>query len=659
MDSITKIFFNFFCSNLIIKIEIYIYMKVLVYGTRGWIGSQFVKLLEENQINYVSGESRVNNVDDLKNEIEKVAPTHIVSFIGRTHGRIGDKVFTTIDYLEQPGRLKENVRDNLFSPLVLSLICREQNIHLTYLGTGCIFKFDENHPFGQEINGFEEESLPNFFGSGYSTVKGFTDRLMKFFDDSVLNLRIRMPITGNQNVRNFITKITTYEKICSIPNSMTVLPELLPKVIDMMNKNMTGTINLTNPGLISHNEILEMFKEIVDKDFTYKNFTLEEQRKILAGDRSNNFLNTNKLESLYPDVKNIKDSVKDMLYQYKDTYIPKEQKIEEKKTILIENEIMNIDTLFITGGCGFIGSNFINYFCKKYPFIKVINLDALYYCADVNNVEEIIRNSKNYTFIEGNLQSIDLLKYIFQNNNISHVIHFAAQSHVDNSFTDSLKYTADNIVGTHNLLEVNRLYNKNLKKFIHVSTDEVYGESMLDTNENHKTEHSILCPTNPYAATKAAAELIAQSYNHSFNMPIIISRGNNVYGPNQYPEKLIPKFIQLLKNNNKVTIQGDGSCVRAFLHSYDTATAFECILLKGKIGEIYNIGCDENMEFSVSDVSKILIRLVKNTENFNDWIEYIEDRPFNDKRYYISNQKLKDLGWEITINLMEGLKKLI
>ena len=634
-------------------------MKVLVYGTRGWIGSQFVKLLEENQINYVSGESRVNNVDDLKNEIEKVAPTHIVSFIGRTHGRIGDKVFTTIDYLEQPGRLKENVRDNLFSPLVLSLICREQNIHLTYLGTGCIFKFDENHPFGQEINGFEEESLPNFFGSGYSTVKGFTDRLMKFFDDSVLNLRIRMPITGNQNVRNFITKITTYEKICSIPNSMTVLPELLPKVIDMMNKNMTGTINLTNPGLISHNEILEMFKEIVDKDFTYKNFTLEEQRKILAGDRSNNFLNTNKLESLYPDVKNIKDSVKDMLYQYKDTYIPKEQKIEEKKTILIENEIMNIDTLFITGGCGFIGSNFINYFCKKYPFIKVINLDALYYCADVNNVEEIIRNSKNYTFIEGNLQSIDLLKYIFQNNNISHVIHFAAQSHVDNSFTDSLKYTADNIVGTHNLLEVNRLYNKNLKKFIHVSTDEVYGESMLDTNENHKTEHSILCPTNPYAATKAAAELIAQSYNHSFNMPIIISRGNNVYGPNQYPEKLIPKFIQLLKNNNKVTIQGDGSCVRAFLHSYDTATAFECILLKGKIGEIYNIGCDENMEFSVSDVSKILIRLVKNTENFNDWIEYIEDRPFNDKRYYISNQKLKDLGWEITINLMEGLKKLI
>ena len=135
-------------------------------------------------------------------------------------------------------------------------------------------------------------------------------------------------------------------------------------------------------------------------------------------------------------------------------------------------------------------------------------------------------------------------------------------------------------------------------KFIHVSTDEVYGESMLEVNESHKTEQSVLCPTNPYAATKAAAELMAQSYNHSFNMPIIITRGNNVYGPNQYPEKLIPRFIEQLQADKKVTIQGDGSCVRAFLHSHDTATAFETILLKGKIGEIYNIGCDEGMEYS-------------------------------------------------------------
>ena len=226
------------------------------------------------------------------------------------------------------------------------------------------------------------------------------------------------------------------------------------------------------------------------------------------------------------------------------------------------------------------------------------------------NVDREIRENKRYTFVHGKLQSYDLIRYIIESNKVTHVIHFAAQSHVQNSFDDSLQYTSDNIVGTHNLLEVCRIYGK-IKKFIHVSTDEVYGESMLETDEKHKTEQSVLCPTNPYAATKAGAELIAQSYNHSFKMPIVITRGNNVYGPNQYPEKVIPRFIEQLKNNKKVTIQGDGSCVRAFLHAYDTATAFQCILEKGKIGEIYNIGCDEGMEYSILDVAKILIRKFK------------------------------------------------
>ena len=633
-------------------------MKIIIYGSNGWIGYQFINILKKNKnIEFFEGKSRVDNLYEIIKEIDEIKPTNIISFIGRTHGKTDKKVFTTIDYLEEPGKLLDNVRDNLFSPLVLANLSKERNIHFTYLGTGCIFKFDETHPFGLEENGFNEDSLPNFFGSSYSTVKGFTDRLMKFYDTNVLNLRIRMPITGEQNGRNFITKITTYEKICSIPNSMTVLPELLPKVLDMMKNNITGTMNLTNPGLISHNEILEMFKEIVDPNFKWVNFSEEEQSKILASDRSNNFLDTSKLENLYPDVKNIKDSVREMLYNYKSSYIPK--KITKLDIILEDNEIDKIKTLFVTGGAGFIGSNFINLFFEKYPHIKIINFDALYYCANKENIKENIRNSDNYTFIEGNLQSFDLLKYIFENNNISHVINFAAQSHVQNSFNESILYTKDNILGTHNLLEVNRLYNKDLVKFIHVSTDEVYGESMLDKNEKHKTEQSILCPTNPYAATKAGAELLAQSYNHSFKMPIIITRGNNVYGPNQYPEKLIPKFIKLLKENKKVTIQGNGECVRAFLHAYDTANAFETILLKGKIGEIYNIGCDEGMEYSVNEIANILIKMIKGDVDINDFIVNVEDRPFNDLRYFINNKKLKDLGWEIKIKFEEGLKYLI
>jgi len=289
-------------------------MKFLVYGVNGWIGGKVFKLLQEDSsVEVVAGNCRVNNVKDLEEEIKRVNPTHVVSLIGRTHGTYEGTVIGTIDYLEKPGKLVENVRDNLFSPVVLSLLANKYGFHFSYLGTGCIFNFDETHPYGEEDDGFTEESVPNFFGSSYSIVKGFTDQLMHLFDTSVLNIRIRMPITDEFNHRNFVTKITNYEKICSIPNSMTVLNELLPLMIDMSKKCVTGTVNLTNPGLITHNEILEMYKEIVDPEFTWKNFSIDEQNQVLASGRSNNFLETRLLESLYPNVKNIKDSVRDML----------------------------------------------------------------------------------------------------------------------------------------------------------------------------------------------------------------------------------------------------------------------------------------------------------------------------------------------------------
>ena len=318
---------------------------------------------------------------------------------------------------------------------------------------------------------------------------------------------------------------------------------------------------------------------------------------------------------------------------------------------------MKKKNLLVTGGCGFIASNFINHIWNSEEY-KIINIDAMYYCASENNIIDEIRKSDDYIFVRGNICAKDLVSFIVNKYEIEYVIHFAAQSHVQNSFEDSLQYTHDNILGTHTLLECCRKYGK-IKKFIHVSTDEVYGESLSHPGEESKKEHSVLCPTNPYAATKAGAELIAQSYVHSFKMPIIITRGNNVYGPNQYPEKLIPRFIELLKEGKKVTIQGQGSAIRAFLHSYDTARAFEFILKDGEIGEIYNIGCDEGMEYSVLEVAQILIKLIKKTENYDEWIEYIEDRPFNDQRYYISNNKLKKLGWDIKVDFMDGLMELV
>jgi dTDP-glucose 4,6-dehydratase len=314
--------------------------------------------------------------------------------------------------------------------------------------------------------------------------------------------------------------------------------------------------------------------------------------------------------------------------------------------------------LLVTGGCGFIGSNFINYYFSKNESVNIINLDALYYCANINNINTEIRESSRYHFIQGNLCSMDLMKHILSSYQIDTIIHFAAQSHVQNSFDDSLQYTHDNVLGTHTLLEASKKYGK-IQKFIHISTDEVYGESMLDETESKKNENSILCPTNPYAATKAAAELIAKSYYFSFKFPIIITRGNNVYGANQYPEKLIPRFIKLLNNGEKVTIQGDGTNVRAFLHVDDVCSALEYVIEKGVIGEIYNIGSDDHHEYSVKEVAHKLIKNIKNTDNYDEWITYIEDRPFNDKRYYISNDKVKQLGWEIHRDFDEGLMELL
>ena len=291
-------------------------MKVLVFGSKGWIGKMVIKLLKSRRIEHVESSCRANNKEDVENELIQHQPTHVMSFIGRTHGTTEDgTVYTTIDFLEQKGKILENVRDNIFSPIVLALLCKKHGVHFTYLGTGCIFKYDELHPNGDEATGFNESDKPNFFGSSYSVVKGFTDELFHLLDDSALNLRIRMPIVDEMGSRNFISKITKYEYICSIPNAMSVLDELLPYAIDMAQKGVTGTVNLTNPGLVSHNEILEMYREIIDPSFTWKNFSPEEQRNILDADRSNNCLDTKKLESMYPNVDNIKDAVRKTLYR--------------------------------------------------------------------------------------------------------------------------------------------------------------------------------------------------------------------------------------------------------------------------------------------------------------------------------------------------------
>ena len=305
--------------------------------------------------------------------------------------------------------------------------------------------------------------------------------------------------------------------------------------------------------------------------------------------------------------------------------------------------------ILVTGGCGFIASNFINHLLENHNNLKVYNLDKLYYCSDETNVNE----HENYKFIKGDICSPDLVSFILKEYEIDTIMHFAAQSHVDNSFGNSLTFTQDNVIGTHNLLECSKVYG-NIKRFIHVSTDEVYGEVGMDETCHEK---SLLNPTNPYAATKAAAEFIVKSYAHSFKLPVIITRGNNVYGPRQYPEKLIPKFIKHLLNNEKCTIHGKGLSRRNFLHVFDVAAAFEKILFNGELNEIYNIGTEN--EYSVLDILRLLVKNIKNDNNYMDYGIFVKDRDFNDFRYSVNSDKLINLGWNRKINFEEGLNNTI
>jgi dTDP-glucose 4,6-dehydratase len=218
----------------------------------------------------------------------------------------------------------------------------------------------------------------------------------------------------------------------------------------------------------------------------------------------------------------------------------------------------------------------------------------------------------------------------------------------------------DNIVATQVLLECSKSYMQSgglLKRFLYISTDEVYGDSTMSSSTESKTEDCKLQPTNPYAATKAAAEMLCSSYLHSYKLPIIISRSNNVYGSAQYREKLIPKFIELILNDKPCTIHGDGNYLRSFLYAFDVCTGLETMLLKGSVGHVYNIGSED--EFTVNDIADILIKHLKPNDNPSDWKVFVEDRAFNDTRYLISSDKLKLLGWKQSVSFDKGLQSTI
>lgn len=306
--------------------------------------------------------------------------------------------------------------------------------------------------------------------------------------------------------------------------------------------------------------------------------------------------------------------------------------------------------ILITGAAGFIASHVANRLIRNYPEYKIVVLDKLDYCSNLKNLLPS-KASCNFKFVKGDIGSADLVNYLLITENIDTIMHFAAQTHVDNSFGNSFEFTKNNIYGTHVLLEACKVTGQ-IRRFIHVSTDEVYGETEEDAVVgNH--EASQLLPTNPYSATKAGAEMLVMAYGRSYGLPVITTRGNNVYGPNQFPEKLIPKFILLAMRGKTLPIHGDGSNVRSYLYCEDVAEAFEVILHKGEVGHVYNIGTKK--ERRVIDVARDMCKLFNMDPDKS--IQFVDNRPFNDQRYFLDDQKLKNLGWAERTTWEEGLRK--
>lgn len=274
-------------------------LKFLIYGRTGWIGGLLGKICEKQRIPFEYGKGRLENAAQILADIQTVKPTHVFNAAGVT-GR------PNVDWCET--HKPETIRTNVVGTLTLADVCRERGLLMMNYATGCIFEYDETHPLGSGI-GFKEEDKPNFIGSFYSKTKAMVEELLKEYDN-VCTLRVRMPISSDlSNPRNFITKISRYNKVVNIPNSMTILDELLPISVEMAKRNLRGIWNFTNPGAVSHNEILEMYKAYIEPDFKWVNFTLEEQAKVIVAPRSNNEMDASKLKREFPELLSIKDSL--------------------------------------------------------------------------------------------------------------------------------------------------------------------------------------------------------------------------------------------------------------------------------------------------------------------------------------------------------------
>lgn len=306
----------------------------------------------------------------------------------------------------------------------------------------------------------------------------------------------------------------------------------------------------------------------------------------------------------------------------------------------------------ITGGAGFIGSNYLHYVVNKYADDKFVCIDALTYAGNYNNIKEL-ENKENFKFVHGDITDRNLIYKLFEDEKFDIVINFAAESHVDNSIKNPEIFLKTNILGTSVLLDACRKYG--IKRYHQVSTDEVYGDLPLDRPDLKFTEDTPIHTSSPYSSSKASADLLVMAYHRTYGLPVTISRCSNNYGPYQFPEKLIPLVISKALNNEKIPVYGTGQNVRDWIHVIDHNIGVDLIVRKGRDGEIYNLG--GHSERSNLDVVKTILKQMGKDESL---IEFVSDRKGHDLRYAIDSTKSeKELGWKLTRNFEEGLKDTV
>lgn len=503
-----------------------------------------------------------------------------------------EKRFTKIILIDRNWSKREILWSDLFVALSINNYCLKREIHFTWV-------IEDFYP------------MPSI------------DNIFELFHTNHLILKVGKLI---------VDKLDSIENMYDsfYPGNFAFSHDILPIIVDMIDKNQTGIFELCNPTILPIKMALELANE----------FGIDIQNK----------------DNNYDNVYEYQTEAFEQRYFILPSYQAYQRCLKRiRKTSLLTHcvDLNKECSILVTGGFGFIGSNLIHYLFHHYPNTIITNIDRLDYCSRAEHVERLLKSDRfvNYQI---DLDDTFVVEQILTARKIDYVFHLAAQSHVDNSFNNSLQFSKDNVFATHSLLEACKNYGK-IKRFIHISTDEIYGETL---QMDPFIESELPNPTNPYAATKVGAEYIAKSYYHCFELPVIIIRGNNVYGPHQYPEKMIPRFISLLLNNEPCTIAGNGLMKRNFIHVKDVCAGLCQVLLKGKIDEIYNIGDDD--EKSVLDVALLLIDLIQsNPKNPNEYYQFVKDRYYNDFRYSIDTSKIKSLGWKPQIDFLSGLKQTI